>query len=411
VTDELLVELYGTIVAALDAHRGGIRLRFTDEARQRWGARSPILSCSMPIGDDHYDVSSFVGNLLPEGEAVRVAVGDAHGVNGLDPFALIGAIGAECAGAARVGSATFFENEPSPRVRPVEGSELAEIIRTLPRRPFGMTRDMRLSLGGNQGKILVVDRGDGQWGLPLDGAPSSHIMKPEPIDLPRGYAANEAYCMTLARHCGLTTVDAAVVNVVGWDVYIVSRYDRRVGDDGTISRIHQEDVCQAVGRNGAFKYESSGQHRLSEIAEVLRRWAPARSIETLLWHMVFHLVIGNTDAHDKNYSLVHSSDGSVDLAPMYDASSTVWRVSTNRDLASSINGVYDLDSVTFADVVAEASGWRLRRAPALALRALDRIRSELGLLRLDATIEEEMVELMTDRCDRLLDQAASHRAG
>jgi serine/threonine-protein kinase HipA len=403
-TGELQVELYGTTIAELRRGRTGIILRYTSEARDRWGDGSVILSCSMPIGPAECDASAFVGNLLPEGEAARVAIGNVHGVDGLDSFAMIGAIGMDCAGAARIGPPEAFAREFSPKVQAVTTSELADLIRSLPRRPFGMTRDMRLSLGGNQRKILLVKLGSEQWGIPINGAASTHIIKPEPLDLPYGYAANEAYCMTLARACELTTVDASVINVGGRSVYSVSRYDRIVESGGSISRIHQEDFCQAAGRSGVLKYEARGQRRLVEAATVVRRWTSARWLERLMWHVVFHLVIGNTDAHDKNFSLLHAVDGTLELAPMYDASSTVWKVSSNRDLASSINGIYDLDSVTFGDLVAEAAAWRLRGGPRIITQALERIHSELALLTFDATVDEEMVELMTQRCAKLLNQ-------
>ncbi len=406
-TEVLLVELYGTVLGTISGAAKKMLLEFTDEARQRWGASSPILSCALPIGSRAVDVSSFVANLLPDNEHLRAAVGLVHGVHGEDFFGLIGAIGMDCAGAVRIGTETrFAEARTVSRNLLLSDADVAELIRALPRRPMGAAANVRVSLGGAQAKLLLARTPDG-WAMPVDGAPSTHILKPEPLDMTRGYAANEAFCMGLAQRCNLTTVASGVVGFQGWDTFVVERYDREVDVDGHVTRLHQEDFCQAHGRFGVEKYEAVGESRLGEMALTLNEWARrSDGSDQLLRCVVFHVVIGNADAHDKNFGLLHRADGSVQLAPMYDATSTMWRASTIDTLASSVNSVKRIEAVTAGDFIVDGKAWRVRRAEAVVADILERISVELASACLDSSVDEEMVGLMQTRCSKLLNQIA-----
>jgi serine/threonine-protein kinase HipA len=401
-TDELLVELYGTVIAVLRRDDGRMHLSYTSDALQRWGVASPVLSCAMPLSVERLDATEFVKNLLPENEHLRAAVGVAHGVSGEDHFGLIAAIGLDCAGAVRISREADLTARGED-LRPLAEHDVVELIRSLPRRPLGAARDVRLSLGGAQSKLLLVKTADG-WALPLNGAASTHILKPEPVDMMRGYAANEGFCMDLARRCELTTAASEVRSFGGWDTYIVERYDRYLDADGVPRRLHQEDFCQALGRSGVDKYERVGERRLRDIARTVRRWASNADLAQLLRHAIFHAVIGNTDAHDKNYGLTHAPDGTVALAPMYDATCTTWQASRVTTMASSINGVVEVANVTAQDFTAEGKAWGIRRSAAIVSDALERISTELAASRLDATIDEDMVDKIKARALELLDQ-------
>lgn len=271
----------------------------------RWGVGSGVMSCSLPLSNRRLDATDFIRNLLPDNEHLRAAVGIVHGVSGENRFGLIGNIGLECAGALRIGGEAARTDDHGA-LRPLSEEDDAELIRALPRRPLGAAADVRASLGGARSKFLLTRTSDG-WAPPLMGAASTHILKPEPVDMMHGYAANEGFCMDLARRCGLTTAASSVRSFRGWDTYIVERYDRYRDDAGTIRRLHQEDFCQAIGRSGVNKYERVGERRLREIATVVRRWASnPDDLARLLRHVVFHAAIGNTDAHDKNFALTHA---------------------------------------------------------------------------------------------------------
>lgn len=202
-------------------------------------------------------------------------------------------------------------------------------------------------------------------------------------------------------------MSSSVRSFRGWDTYVVERYDRYVDDAGIVRRLHQEDFCQALGRSGVDKYERAGEHRLREIATAVRRWASnPGDLAQLLRHVVFHAVIGNTDAHDKNFALTHAPDGGIGLAPMYDATCTTWQASTVTAMASSVNGVTEVGAVTAQDFDAEAKGWGLRRRPSIVTDVLERISVELDSTVLDANVDEEMVDRIKGRCYELLEQTA-----
>lgn len=160
------------------------------------------------------------------------------------------------------------EQFPGPRPEGVEADSeesLATEVANLPERPLAIHDDSELSLAGLADKLLLVEMAPGLWGRPLHGRPSTHILKVEDRRY-TGMAEMEAACLRLARAVGLTSVDATTRAVGGVPCLIVSRFDRRVLGDNVV-RLHQEDSCQALGRDpeadrGRGKYEASGGPRL-----------------------------------------------------------------------------------------------------------------------------------------------------
>ena len=181
---------------------------------------------------------------------------------------------------------------------------------------------MRLSLAGAQPKLpVVID--DGQVALPLNAVtPTTHILKPEPEHFP-GLVANEAFCMRLARAAMLPVAHVeTAVTITGLPYLIVERYDRDLTSD-PIRRLHQEDVCQALGIPADSKYQAEGGPSVRETVELLRRatGVPAHELPRLWEALVFNWLIGNCDAHGKNFSLLYDA-GAPTLAPLYDLVST-----------------------------------------------------------------------------------------
>ena len=176
---------------------------------------------------------------------------------------------------------------------------------------------MRLSLAGSQSKLPIILH-DATIALPLGDTPSTHIIKPEPERFP-GLVANEILCMTLARSLGLN-VPAVFTRVVGnKPCIVVQRYDRIVDRDANVVRIHQEDFCQALGLPPEKKYQQEGGPLLRDCIELLRDWStvPALDIRDFLDGLIFNVLIGNADAHGKNYSLIYR-EGQRRFAPLYD---------------------------------------------------------------------------------------------
>jgi serine/threonine-protein kinase HipA len=366
------VWLYGELIAQVTERRTGkFQLRYTEAALERWTVGRPLLSVSMPLAPMPYPpgvVGPFLEGLLPEGEA-RVVLEERYGVRRGDVAGLLAQIGRDCAGAVVVVPAGHGPPADVDEAEPVGDDSLATLLRALPDRPLGDDDEVRVSLAGQQHKLLLARRADGRWLRPLAGTPSTHILKPADQRYPDA-AANEVLCLRLARGLGLSEVDAELLDVDGIEVVVISRYDRRLRD-GRTERLHQEDVCQALavdlGPRGAGKYQGHGGPGFAEVAHLLdvHNGDPGQT-GRLLEVATFTVAIGNADAHGKNLSLLLPPDGRVRLAPLYDVMSTVHypdvagpmgpaRVST--ELAMFIDGEREIDAVDVPALRAEGQRW------------------------------------------------------
>lgn len=257
--------------------------------------------------------------------------------------------------------------------------------------------------------MTLVSLPDGGWGRPVGGRVSTHILKAEDRRDP-GLVTLERACLQLARHLDLTSVDAKVVTLGSIDCLLVDRFDREVVEDDSVRRVHQEDLCQALGydpsghRKG--KYERFGAPGFLHAAELLRSWAAPAERERLLAAMVFTVVIGNADAHAKNLALLHVAPGQIQLAPLYDTVPTVLFPQLPRSLAMTVNARFeDIDEPTVHDLVTEAAGrrrWRLgeARARSLVIDTLERLRACAQVL----DLPEELAERVAGRAAGLLEQ-------
>lgn len=164
---------------------------------------------------------------------------------------------------------------------------------------------VRLSLAGAQSKLPVVVR-DGRVGLPVGNAPSTHVLKPELSEWFKGIAANEHCCMTLARYLGLPVPETELRTVGHHPCVLVQRYDREIDKvTGKVFRVHQEDFCQALGRLPEQKYQMEGGPIVRDVVRLLRSgWStsPARDVMDFIDLLMYNAIIGNADAHGKNYS-------------------------------------------------------------------------------------------------------------
>ena len=235
--------------------------------------------------------------------------------------------------------------DAAQNVRWIHDSELPNLLDELPKRPMLAGEDgLRLSLAGAQDKIPVVVS-DQKIGLPLLDTPSSHILKPE-IPALEGTVYNEGFCLALAEELKLDTARAVIRKVADRTYLLVERYDRQRMSDGRIQRLHQEDFCQAMGIAPEYKYQSEGGPDLSACFNLLRRASrpSAPQILKLLDYVVFNALIGNHDAHAKNFSLLYSSRGTT-LAPLYDALSTAVYPRLTKKMAMKIGGKYRFTEV------------------------------------------------------------------
>lgn len=398
------VWLHGALVAEITSKGSGrITCRYTTEAQGRWPGGTPLLSCSLPVASRRFrDAGTWFRGLLPEGRALQ-AMADHARVPTYDTFGMLARFGRDVAGAV-----VIADHDPGLRpgdVQAYTAATLDDEVAGLEDRPLALHDDSELSLPGLQNKLLLVELADG-WGRPVGGRPSTHILKAEDRRY-SGLISAEAACLRLAKAVELTTVDVTVEHLAGIDCLIVSRFDRRT-IDGRVERVHQEDACQALGRNpeaqrGRGKYEADGGPSFVEIAALLDRYAqdPLGEMTRLVSVVAFTVAIGNADAHGKNVAFLHDPPGAIRLAPLYDTVPTVLWPQLPERAAMLVNGRTNLAHVTFDDLVAEASRWRLEpaRAEAAALTTLQQLRAAADTTELSAA---PVAARVVSRCDELL---------
>lgn len=366
-SDALSIWLDGLRVAVIERARPQrLRLTYTEEAIERYAFGTPLLSLRLPVVTEAYAhgaVSAFLDGLLPEEETRRTVAADLN-VRASDTYALIEALGRDSAGALVI----LPSGEPLPtvmppqRIVPLTDTQFHDLVANLRSAPLGIRAGARLSLAGVQEKLVLTRTPDGGWALPNAGTPSTHILKPQIPGYPQT-VENEALCMRLAKHLGLPVANVETTTVNGQKLIVVERYDRKIDPDGGVRRVHQEDFCQALGLRPDRKYEEAGGPSLRRIARILAEADGTSSLDTLLRAVTLNTVIGNGDAHGKNFSLVHGGPGVVRLAPLYDLLST--QVYGERRLAMYIDGVQIMDRVTGARIANEAVSWGVARTRAV----------------------------------------------
>lgn len=285
---------------------------------------------------------AFFSNLLPEG-MVRQAVSRKLGISDGNDFALLRAIGGECAGALWIGPGQPPLSS-SARYEEIDAAELARLARASGAMAGVMAPGVRLSLAGAQDKIPIAIR-DGVFELPLDGAPSSHILKFDNRDY-SDLALNECLATDLVRRCGLPVVSTSLVDLDGTKACLVERYDRVAVSDHLV-RLHQEDFCQALGFPSTKKYEGDGGPSFRQCFALIEEASaePLLDTELLIRWQIMNLLLGNADGHAKNLSLLYGHDGSVRLAPFYDLVCTLAYPGLSREVALKIGGASDLGKI------------------------------------------------------------------
>jgi len=400
-TRELGVWLHGTRVADLRGTKtGSMSLRYSTAALERFPGNAPLISCSLPLRRQRQDASAFCEGLLPEGQH-RQALASLARVPSFDKLGILTHFGRDVAGALVI--AQDEPGERSPGVIPYTADSLDDEVRTLDEHPLGAYDDSELSIAGLQDKILLVRLPDGTWGRPIHGSPSTHILKADSLRFP-GIVTAEHAALQLARASGLPAPASELATLGDRDVLIIERFDRRTAG-GTYERIHQEDVCQALGidpsrAQGHAKYESAGGPSFDDIAKLLQQWGrdAERELEALLRTVVFTVLIGNADAHGKNIALLHPDATSIELAPLYDVVPTALWPGLRTEAGMFVAGVKDLRRVRFDHLVDEAVRWPVPRARALAVArdTCDRVHGALVEIEHD-----ELRSLVAQRLDAL----------
>jgi serine/threonine-protein kinase HipA len=349
--NNLIVYLNGQRVGSLEQDDSGL-LQFAYD--QTWLEKPSAmpLSRSLPLQRDVFSgkkARPFFAGILPE-EAPRKRIAEILGISDTNDFAMLERIGGECAGAVSLlPEGVAPADSKDVRHRELTEPELLQVIAELPSRPLMVGTDgLRLSLAGAQDKLPVIVHNSGIC-LPLGDTPSTHILKPEPDRFP-GLAANESFCMALARAVGLNAPNTKYRLIGKKACILVQRYDRATDESGRTTRLHQEDFCQALGVPPERKYQAEGGPMLRDCISLLRDWstAPVLDIPSFINGLIFNVLIGNADAHGKNYSLLYSG-GERRLSPYYDLVSTIAWPGLSKNLAMKIGGCKSVNAFTIGD--------------------------------------------------------------
>jgi serine/threonine-protein kinase HipA len=304
------------------------------------------LSLSLPLQSESFngkEVRAFFNNLLPEAY-IRQVVANKLGISYKNDYALLEAIGGECAGAVMVLPHQQKVNL-SGEYRLLSDDQLAALPELLVDRPFEVgEKGVRLSLAGAQTKLPVYVENQKIF-LPIGSNSSSHILKPPLTTYPNS-VENEAFCMRLAKRLDLPV---PMVDVISTPCifYLIERYDRWRDKNGIIKRLHQEDFCQALGIIAENKYENEGGPKLAQCFEIIKTHSvqPAIDQKHLLKWVIYNYLIGNADGHAKNLSLLLLETGPK-LAPFYDLLCTTVYPELSKNLAMKIGDEHRLKWIT-----------------------------------------------------------------
>ncbi|HEX5990738.1 MAG TPA: HipA domain-containing protein [Solirubrobacterales bacterium] len=348
----LAVYLYGRRIGTLRPGTGtDYTFAYSREVVEEAGHGAIVLSHSLPAQEEPFDpvaTRAYFEGLLPESgrreELARELQVSIH-----DSYALLARVGRDCAGAVVI----LPEEEDLPGaetgVEWLTDEQLKELVDELPRRPLGVTRTggrLRLSLAGVQRKLALVRDESGRFGEPIGDEPSTHLIKPQFGDEYPDLAVNEMFCMAVADRIGLDAAQTSLATIGGRTCLISTRFDRAEQGE-SIVRLHQEDLCQALRIPTNLKYEENSGPGFRHFHRLLTEIGRGGDIGSMVRSAVLNFVLGNSDAHGKNFAILFTREGRR-LAPLYDLVSTAV-YDLDRNMAMAIGGNFDPDTVQLAD--------------------------------------------------------------
>jgi serine/threonine-protein kinase HipA len=418
--------------------KGTLRFEYADAWRRRDDALH--LSLSMPLARTehaHAVVHPFLWGLLPDNEVVMERWARRFQVSASNAFALLAHVGEDCAGAVqfvRPERLDAVQASAPPAVEWLTEADVAGRLRAL-REDQGAWRSPRdrgqFSLAGTQPKTALFLE-DGRFGVPAGRTPTTHILKPPMRDRP-GHVENEHLCLTLAREVGLAAAASHVQRFGDELAIVVARYDRLevAGDDArrasrepSVLRLHQEDMCQAMAVHPGAKYQSEGGPAPGRIAMLLREHStrPEEDVAAFFDALAFSWLTAGTDAHAKNYSLLHSAGGRVRLAPLYDLATALLYPGMDPErlrLAMKIGSKYRLRDIVRRHWVdcSNELGLDAQQALSRMERMVEEISGRLATIGprlveegLDRTVVARLVDVLTRQVSRCRTALVGHGA-
>ncbi len=321
------------------------------------------LSYSMPVNDAIYEdrvCRAVFGGLLPEANE-RDRLADALGISKQNDFRMLEIIGGDCAGAV-----SFYHAGDTPQFsgtdhylfgnfeHKLSNEELYNLFIRLKIKPMLIGDGIRISLAGAQRKIALIVENNNFY-LPEKDKISTHILKP-PHDRFKNMVENEFFCMNLFKQITLGPANFIDVKIKylkpEYPILVVRRYDRTLDNRLFLFRRHQEDSCQALSVVAEQKYQSDQGPGFSELFGLTNKLCtgPAANIRNLLDMVCFNYLIGNHDAHGKNFSFLYENpyrDEEIDiwLAPPYDILCTAIYPGTTSKMAMKIGDEYEAENI------------------------------------------------------------------
>ncbi|MCR5125642.1 MAG: HipA domain-containing protein [Treponema sp.] len=328
------------------------------------------ISLSLPVSKKNFDADAtrtFFDGLLPEGFTRQCVANSIH-AHSDDYISILRELGIECLGAIQI----IDEGKTSAKTgySHLAVEEIKELAKEGASKSAEIVVKSHLSLTGASGKVgLYYDEASGKWYKPQGLAPSTHIVKQSHVRY-KNIVLNEQICLLAARKLGIEIPESFILQSQNGKfsdedvLFATRRFDRNFDNDSRMMdglkipyRLHQEDFAQALGIKSADKYEKSGERYLKKMFGLLQKHSSNPIEDSLkLWkRAVFNFMIGNTDNHIKNSSLIYGKDlSSIRLAPLYDVVCTKIYESSTDEMSVSINCKQNINQITKDDFEKEA---------------------------------------------------------
>ena len=372
--DQLDVFLNENKIGTLFTDNGVMSFAYDTEFLNTPGAYP--LSKNLPLKEGFFtdpEVEGFFSNLLPD-ERIRNTVAMILHVSPGNTFRLLKEIGADCAGAV-----SFYPQGETPQsannpvYRKLSAEEAYKILDNLGQRPLDVGDEgVRISGAGSQEKLVACVQ-NGAISLPLYGTPSTHIIKPV-IPNFQSSVHNEYFCMKLAKAMGLPVAECDILTIDDDVFYVVERFDRST-KNGITRRLHQEDFCQLLNVPPHLKYEEDGGPGVKDCLQCMSDMhISAMSRLQFIRLLIFNFLIGNCDAHAKNYAVLYNN-GIPSFAPAYDLLCTMVYETMSRCFAMSVGGENRMGMLKKEHFIAMAEECGLN--PKMVLAELDSMAAKL----------------------------------
>ncbi len=398
---ELAVYLNQTYVGLFKQDIHG-KNSFTYDANYLVSPHAQAISNILPLRVEpfkHNICHAFFAGILPEDTQRRI-IARTLGISANNDFSLLEKIGGECAGALCFLPPNIPFTDQHYDYTLIPHNKLQELLEELPRRPLLAGQEgIRISLAGVQDKIPVAILNNEIY-LPINGAPSTHIIKPSIAGYSFDTVLNEAYCLKLAQKIGLHVAECDIGDLTTIKYLSVKRYDRIV-DGKKIIRLQQEDFCQALNIASENKYQNEGGPALTDCFKLLRNVSNdvVTDITRLLDGIIYNYIIGNCDAHGKNFSLLYKND-SIRLAPLYDLLSTIIYPELSNKMAMKIGKEYNINQINkdcFVDL-SKAAELNVKLVLARVIELCNAINNNIDIdyfKNLDVTPLQDLIQLRT----------------